>query len=311
MRKFLAFGSLTFIFIIASSFTTLQNLEDYSRLSERYCSTAFGGDIEINNIKDNSIEVGHSIWISRKSRKVHAKYFAYKQNGEVVNDRYSDWKQNKQIVLMSSGTYAAGWDGTDKPVGVTVDNGNIVNRNYDSRMDGLVIVYATGGIVVSNIEDGDLYLDALGKRVDIRKSYDRSQFLKWAQDEEATVFQTHLTIFKNELQFKTDRNQVYSKQPKKAKRKFLILARDDDGELFHIVYYFKKKDYTMYEASAKTLAYLKSRDMNVIAAINLDTGGYDILSTGKGIKDCNGNYLKGTKNHERDNMTNMLTYWSE
>jgi hypothetical protein len=67
----------------------------------------------------------------------------------------------------------------------------------------------------------------------------------------------------------------------------------------------------MYEASAKTLTYLKSRKMNVIAAINLDTGGYDILSTGKGIKDCNGNYLKGTKNHEKENMTNMLTYWSE
>ena len=39
-----------------------------------------------------------------------------------------------------------------KPVGLTIDNGNIVNGAL-TNMDGLVIVYATGGVVVSNLEE--------------------------------------------------------------------------------------------------------------------------------------------------------------
>ncbi|MFK7946827.1 MAG: hypothetical protein AB8G11_04505, partial [Saprospiraceae bacterium] len=294
---------------ITSSFTytPYSAIQDdrINSLSEQHCSSAFDNNVSSYTLKDNGYNVGHSVWISRKSGKVKAKYFADKQYGQVVNARYNTWKNGKKVVLMSSGTYANGYDAmSNKPVGITVDNGVIVNRSWKESMDALVIVYATGGIVVSNIEDGDLYLDALGKKVDVRKVRDRNEFLAWAVQENATVFQTHLTIFKNELKFESNHYQ----KNKETKRKMLILAKDSSGTLYHIIFYFKNEDYTLYQASKKTKSYLDSKDMNIIAAINLDTGAYDIISTGEGLKDCNGYYITGTKNGSRGTMTNILSY---
>lgn len=309
MKHLFALGLLIVVATISSSFTykstsSIQN-DRINSISEQYCSSAFDDNVSTYTLKDNGRSVGHSIWISRKSGKVKAKYFADKQYQQVVNTRYNSWKNGKQVVLMSSGTYANGYDATsNKPVGITVDNGVIVNRSWKESMDALVIVYATGGIVVSNIENGDLYLDALGKKVDVRNIRDRSEFLNWAVKEKATVFQTHLTIFKNDLKFDSD----HYRKNKQTKRKMLILAKDSDGTLFHIIFYFKNNDYTLYDASKKTKAYLDSKDMNIIAAINLDTGAYDIISTGEGVKDCNGYYITGTKNSYRSTMTNILTY---
>jgi hypothetical protein len=53
---------------------------------------------------------------------------------------------------------------------------------------------------------------------------------------------------------------------------------------------------------------LKGKGMDVIAGINLDTGDYDIINTGSGVKDCSGNLIEGTRNAYRKNLTNMLTY---
>ncbi|MEM9991906.1 MAG: hypothetical protein AAF738_09085, partial [Bacteroidota bacterium] len=133
------------------------------------CTSSFEGEVTTHKIYDGYSEVGHSIWMSRKTQRLKAKYFAHKQddnNGgtKYVHSRYGDWRGGKYVVLKSSGAYASGWKGSDVPVGITVDNGIVVNRSYYNKMDGLVIVYATGGIAVSNIEDGNLYLDALGKR---------------------------------------------------------------------------------------------------------------------------------------------------
>jgi hypothetical protein len=306
MKHLFSLVLLTLIAIIISSFTYPTTTPTHSNkengISEQYCNNAFDGNVKTYTLKDGYSNLGHSIWISRKSGKVNAKYFADKQYGQVVHDRYDSWRSGKDVVLMSSGAYATGWDGTDIPVGVTVDNGIVVNRKYDSGMDGLVIVYATGGIVVSNIDDGDLYLATLDKKVDIRNSADRTKFLTWAKDEKATVFQTHLTIYKNQLEC------YYSSKDKNARRKLLVLAESSDGELFHIIFYFKDSGYTLYNASTMTLNYLKGKGMDVIAAINLDTGNYDIINTGSGVKDCSGNHIEGTRNAYRKDLTNMLTY---
>lgn len=299
---------LAFIFFVGASFTT-EIVEkpphipsDYFSLSESNCTSSFGGDVKVYKLRDGFKDVGHSIWISRESGRAKAKYFAHKLGNQLPHHRYTMWRVNgdREVILKSSGAYATGWGGYDKPVGVTVDNGVIVNENYDSRMDGLVIVYATGGIAISNIEDGDLYLQSLGRKIDIRNQYDLQQFLQWAKKEDATVFQMHLMAYKNDL--KAGRNGSKSS----ARRKFLVLAKDG-GELFHSIFYFKNKSYTLYESSNSLLNYLKGRGMDVIAMINLDTGGFDILNTGGGATDCSSKNVFGTCSNY-DNMTNLLTY---
>lgn len=267
--------------------------------SHNFCTSSFSGNVTTYELDDNGSMMGHAIWISRKSKQVKAKYFAHQLYGNSVYDRYKSWRPGKDVVLMTSGAYTS--KDYIKPVGLTVDNGEIVNNKYHDSMDGLVIVYATGGIVVSNVEDGDLSLKSLGDEdIDVKESVQRRRFLSWAEEETATVFQTHLVIYKNRLQFKSDNGA-------KAKRKLLVLAKTADGDLFHVLIYSKERLYTLYEIAQGILNYMGSMNMNVIAAINLDTGMFDIIGTGEGAKDCKGNFITGTKNN-REQMTNLLSY---
>lgn len=291
--------------IVSSSFKSMDcieeeissNIETYPSFGQNQCSSSFGGSVTTHDLTENGSKVGHAIWISRKSQRVKAKYFAHKQFGYSVYDRYKEWRADKKVVLMSSGAYTGS---NDVPVGLTVDNGNIVNKDYDDKMDGLVVVYATGGIVVSNVEDGDLYLDALGKKIDIRDAYSRNEFLNWAVGQKATVFQTHLLAYKNKHRF-------YKDTQEKACRKFLVLATSSSGELFHIIFYPKYKNYSLYDGTNRILNYLIGQSMQVTAILNLDTGMYDIVGTGEGTKDCKGNFITGTTNN-REEMTNLLAY---
>ena len=278
--------------------------EVVSSFSESCQRSYLNGDVHTFTLYDGGQEIGNTIWVSRASERAKAKYFAHRQSGSVVFDRYKSWRPGKDVFIMSSGAYATGWNGEDLPAGITVDNGEIVNRSYETRMDGLVIIYATGGIAVSNIEDGDLYLASLNRRVDVKKASDRSLFLNWAVSEDATVFQTHLLAYKNQLQFVSRRNN------RTAVRKFLVLAQSAGGELFHIIFYTKHGGYSLYDGAYKTLSYLKGKSMNVIAMINLDTGGYDIIGTGEDVRDCNGDYFSGHSS-DKDDMTNLLAYQYE
>ncbi|MFK8101927.1 MAG: hypothetical protein AB8G15_05375 [Saprospiraceae bacterium] len=274
-------------------------------LTESHCTSTLNNDVKTYAVKHGSEEVGKSIWISRKSKRAKAKYFAHKYGGSDVHDRYTKWRVNesKNIVLKSSGAYATGWNNSDIPVGLTVDNGVIVNRNHHRGMDGLVIVYATGGIAVSNIEDGNLYIETMGRKIDIANLFDRYAFLKWAVKEEATVFQMHLMAYKNVV--KVGR---YNSSKATARRKFLALAKSPNGELFHIVFYLKNRAYSLYDATTLVLNYLRgSKSMDVIAMINLDTGGFDILNTGGEATDCNNVNVWGTSSNYED-MTNLLSY---
>jgi hypothetical protein len=243
--------------------------------------------------------MGTSTWLKRD--KVKAKYFAWKKDGQHVDERYDSWKQGKEIVLMTGAAYVNGWQGSEVPVGVTVDNGVIINHVYDNNIDSLVIIYATRGIAVSNIDNGDLYLDALRRKIDIRNTRDRHELLSWAIKENVSVFQTHLTIFKNQLVCN------YSKSAKSSTRRFLVLVKSSNGEFFHVIFYFKHAYYTLCHISDMTLNYLKDKEMDVIAMLNLEAGTYDVTNTGGGVKDCNGDCIKGKRNE----VLNLLTYYYE
>lgn len=304
MKPFAILSVLALTFVSSSSFkpadvreaASCRVVDVYPSFSQSNCTTSSGGNVHTFELMDGGSKVGYAVWISRQSQRVKARYFAYKQSGSNVYSRYEVWRSGKKVVLMSSGAYAS----TGIPVGVTVDYGNIVNRKYDDKMDGLVIVYATGGIVVSNAEDGDLYLDALGKKIDIRDVQSRTEFLNWAESENATVFQTHLLAYTNELRFHKDTKE-------KARRKFLVLAKSGSGELFHIIFYTKYQNYSLYEAAEGIMEFLHGMRMDVTAIVNLDTGMYDIMGTGEGARDCEGNFISGTT-AEREKMTNLLAY---
>jgi hypothetical protein len=262
--------------------------------------------------------------MNRKDGRVKVKYFASKNyDGTSVYQRYLNWSSNKNIITVSSGTYMTECDATiARPVGLCIDAGNVVNEGLSDNFDGLIIVYATGGMVASNLKDADLsitYKDGTNKKLDIKNNaWHRAEFLKWAKEEQATVFQTHLFVYKNQLKIGTNGSQ------KKSSRRFLAVCKDKADNVVHYIINLPDTQLgnyatTLYEGTVKAFNYLqKIEDVSsIIYMINLDPGCQNIFS----VFDANGNMKNqtfgehGVKLYQGDypitNAANLLAYYYE
>jgi hypothetical protein len=245
--------------------------------------------------------------MSRKEGHVKAKYFACKEGNTLVANRYDKWATNKKVIAISSGTYMNSYDlSVATPVGLCIDNGEIINRELKQNMDGLVIVYATGGIVASNLKEGNLKIRVNGKDtvLDIlRNSMQLTFFMDWAEEQEATVFQAHLFVYKNQ--------QTITEKSKKdvAPRRFLAVCQTGT-DVFHYIINLPTS-LTLYDGSTKAFNYLQNYEhMNVVFMINLDTGKQDVLK----IFDPAGMPYSGSGFSGALSMTdaaNLLVYYYE
>ncbi len=261
--------------------------------------------VEISNVTYKN-ETYSVVLMHRDGNRIRAKYFAAPDyNGNNVYQRYTSWSQSVgNIVLVSSGTYM---DGRQVPVGLTIDNGIPVNQTLvPDRMDALTIVFATGGIVVSNLKDGDLSVTGggvdPGRKYNIRKSsIDLQDFMDWARSQEATVFQTHLLVYKNALTVSS-----YNSVTTPRERRFLAVGKDEDGKIVHVIVHCPQNS-SIYDGAKKTLDFLNNfKDIEVTFMINLDTGSQDVFELHN--SDCSrNNAIKGTQ--QLSTAVNLLSYY--
>lgn len=247
----------------------------------------------------------------RKDNRIKAKYFASKNyDGTSVYERYNLWAANKNVVAVSSGTYMTSCDVKYAfPVGLCIDNGSVVNQNLSDKLDGLIIVQATGGIVASNLKVGDLsilYPDGTKKIVDIRNNaYQRAEFIKWAKDQQATVFQTHLLVFKDQIIVGSDNSSQNI-----AKRRFLAVCRVG-ADVVHYIINLPSQT-TLYEGCRNVYNYLKTYENinEVIYMINLDTGCQNVYKVfnRSGIESGDSNFQGDTS---ITSAANLLVYYYE
>ena len=249
-----------------------------------------------------------SVLLSRKDDHVKAKYFAAKDEfGNNVYNRFEKWKlKNPNVILISSGTYFDGFSGSEKPVGLTIDNGVVVNETLENdKMDALVIVYSTGGIVATNLKDGDLSVGSNpNKKYNLRgNSWDKQEFIEWAKEHNATVFQTHLLGYKNILKVAPNCNQT------QRERRFLAVGKDDEGNYKHIVVNCKKETLTLYQGAKNALDYLNNfENITVTFLVNLDTGAQDVYQLFNKDGSLNNN-IKGKL--LPSDAKNLLVYYYE
>jgi len=262
---------------------------------ERYLYSLANNDVIVYALEKRRREMGTAVWISRASKRVNAKYFAYENDFGNVYSRLRSWKDDNEVIVACAGAYSTG-DG--KPDGLTVDNGTIVNRSLSEDKDALVIIYATGGVVVSDIDEGNLELGGIGK-VNLRKSSGRTRLLNWVASQNATMFQTHLLAYRDRLRIST------SGRTERANRRILALATDEYENLYHVIFDLQDNNYYLYDAAKDVMEYLDEKEMEVIAMMNFDTGSYDIFQ----LYDEDGD----VKNSQSGLMpiskaTNLLTY---
>ena len=243
--------------------------------------------------------------MTRSGERIKAKYFAATDNnGKSVYSRYLEWSKNKNIILLCGAAY---FDGSPaKPVGITIDNGILVNEQISDRGNGLAIVYATGGIACSNIKEGNLSIkcNSGDKKLNIKDAWDRKEFIKCAQEQSATVFQQHLLVFRNQLNDFTGLNN------EKRERRFLAVGKDADGKLVHTIVDYPNQGATLKIGADKAFNFLKDyRDMQDITfMINLDTGSQDVFQ----LFDKNGNVRYDIKGKVKpEEAVNLLVYYFE
>jgi hypothetical protein len=249
-----------------------------------------------------------AVYMSKKNGRIKAKYFAAEGSGGSVYNRYQQWSRGRDIIAVTSGTYMDECEAykNPKPVGLTVDNGLLVNRSYEPKLGGLIIVQATGGIATSKIKDGDLeVVCGYGgkKRFNIESSWDRSAFIDCAEDIAATVFQAHLLVWKDKL-------NVSRADPNKRERRFLAVGYDW-SEPRNIVYTLVHlPDYiTLYDGTVKArdivMDYYRMKEM--VFLINLDTGCQDIFR----IYDRNGREMDMKGEQPLSQAANLLVFYYE
>lgn len=264
--------------------------------------------VDISTVKHNGYQY-KMVYMNRgaSGKRIKAKYFAAKDfNGNIVPERYELWAKNKNIICITSGTYVDDYV-NPKPVGLTIDNGIVVNANLRSDMDGLVIVYPTGGIVSTNLKDKDLVVQGgsiAGVELDIRNnSFHRNEFLKWCKSNEATVFQTHLLVYKNLIKVSSINSSA-----EKRERRFLAVGKDENGNVVHCIVHSPEYT-TLYDGTSRVLDFLNSfKELDVIFMVNLDTGFQDVFF----LYDENGNVNKTISGRlPLSRSVNLLVYYYE
>ena len=247
--------------------------------------------------------------LNRKGGRIRAKYFTTK-NSLSIQQRYNEWKKDgKKVIAYSSGTYM---DYYGTPEGITIDNGLVINKSKKD-WDGLAIVYATGGIAVTNIKEGNLTLTYSSNNskqtVDLKNQFQLEQFIKWAEAEEATVFQTHLLAFNNVLKIKDPTFSNCTQCKNERERRFLAAVKDESGNLYHMIINNKNMKNTLYQGAVKTFKYLKEfEELEVVFLINLDTGYQDVFQFYNSDGKINPNFTGAAS---MDKAVNLLVYYYE
>lgn len=234
---------------------------------------------------------------SREDNTIKVKYFARN-----AYNRYNEWKTNKQILLVTAGAFSDSWESNAIPVGLCVDNGNIINRTPNNDMDGMVVIYNNEGqegkVAVIDMDINPIIL--FGKRYWPRLySSDNVQFLSLAE-------QYGLTIFQTQLVYSADRSSSFTNlyYGSKRERRFLAICRKN-GYVHNVI--VDAPDKLELNLSAKyTKDVLKYAGYDVSYILNLDTGGKNILRVYNGV------YLRDLLVDSKIiESTNLIVYYKD
>jgi hypothetical protein len=290
---------LTIFIIFCSAFT--KNIEDYDEDLVEVSTAVFNSD------RFNMITM------KRKNERIKVKYFAATDpsNNKTVPERYNSWKKGKNIIAVSSGTYMTDCNAViAKPVGLCIDNGVIVNKILDTKLGGLLIVYQTGGIVATKVSDGNLSIIENGnkKNININNSFDRNNFVTWAQKNEATVFQSHLLVYNDQLNTSYCNSKTQS-CAKKASRRFLAICENENNEIVHVIIH-SPSETTLHDGTTKVFKFLKDyKEMKSVKfMINIDTGCQNVFNL---YKSDGTKYTKIKGTLDESEAANLLVYYYE
>jgi hypothetical protein len=269
-----------------------------NRLSESPDGVFYNGDMTIRKLYDGTQLIGHMVWFNRASNNIHAKFFA---DGNVYQRFLAfDRQPNERTLLVSVGGFTEVVQNNLKiPQGLTIDNGSVVNYTMNLNMDGMVIFYPNGGIVVSDIKRDYLTLDN-SLKLDIRDPDQRETFIHWAVTNNATVFQTQLLASKRGMLL----DPCNARKEYRERRFLAIVKARSNGDVYHVMVNVPQS-YYLGDLTNLVYHYLNGF-VDVYGLYNMDVGFGDVLFA----YDPSGKVLdhpKGTR--DLSTATNLIVYY--
>jgi hypothetical protein len=260
----------TILFLILSAFLSHDLNDIHSKYNAKFVDILVDQPYQGENFD--------YIIMKRDSQRVKAKYFA--ENISSIESKYKLFAASKSVICYAAAGYLG--DGYQTVENITIESGRIIERRINrTSCDALVIIQATGGVVVSNLKKADLKLSGGGadpnKALDLRNNvWDQEVFFDWAKKESATVFQTHLLAQNNELIIPADAD-AKSKKVSNAVRRFLVVGKNSSGKIVHIIINSRKVSGLRY-AAEKCFNFSKNLlGLNIVFMINLDTGAQNVF----------------------------------
>jgi len=243
-----------------------------------------------------------AVFMSRNGDHIKAKYFAAKDGNKSIEDRYNEWSKGRNVIMYTSGTYM---DNSQNPVGLTIDNGVTVNNTLE-KFDGLVIVYATGGVVATNLKNKDLKMKCNGtnQNFDLTDAFQKNDFIKCAADVQATVFQTHLLVYGDKVLGGNNGSRAV------RERRFLAVCKNSStNEIKHVIVNTPSSAAaSVIDASRKVYDMIKKFGAgDIIFMVNLDTGMQDVFK----LYDSDGVSVKMKGTLDLNVTSNLLVYYYE
>lgn len=232
-------------------------------------------------------------------------YFNCGLNNLSVSERFVKFKlRHPNIIGYCSGSYVDGSPGNWIPEGLSIDHGVVINRNLVlSRLDALVIVYPNGGMAVNNLDNNAVATSDGVFKIHNSDGRDKQSFIQWAQKNSATVFQTHLLAYNNELTIKQNLNF-----DSKRDRLFLISGKDKLSEETYLYLVRRISQENLFEASRDLLDLFKSKNAEISWMINLESGYHRCFN----VYDQNGLTCKDlSERNSLDDALNLLLFYYE
>lgn len=240
----------------------------------------------------NNVEIGQAIWMSRPA--IQTSYIAF----ENVPARYSTFKANNKVALATTGGYT---NAAHQPEGFTTEEGNIVNPVMMPDRHGLAMI-SKGGINVLDLKNQNFLLPDGGPTIDspLDSLLAYAQLLKWCEEKHATIFQTHLLAYSDNLRINPQKAN-----PEMRERRILALASDKKTQQVYHVIFNVKEQCNLAQITSEIFGLLQTRNLKVEAMLNLDVGAFNILN----VYDDNGNLLQDVKGPiDINDATNLLVY---
>lgn len=282
-------------------------------IAYKYANAQYSDCVEVRHIRTDRILAG-VLNLSRKGNHVKVKQFAaYNHTGKTLRERYREWAVGKKVICYTSSTYMnnCASPGIVTPIGLYVDEGKIVNYDITKdELDALVILYSTGSMVVSTLTKKNVVLPRvrnIRESIDLRNnSYHRALFLKWAVENDISVFQTHLYVYEDSLIIHTNSS------PTLSARRLLAICRTSEDDVIHYILNFPNA-ITEYNAVLTTSKFLKKMEemMEIVIVIYLEAGCQTIFTVFNENGNKNNNhYYKGTESLTSV-ATNLPVYYFE